>query len=39
LETDGDLDILLIARKEITGADFWELKGTLESSLRSILTG
>lgn len=36
--TTGSLDVLLIARREIAGVDFYELKEHLESNLKSILT-
>lgn len=37
IEIKGGLDILIIAKKETAGIDFWELKGHLESNLKSIL--
>lgn len=38
ISVTGNLDILLIANKEISDVDFYRLKENLESSLKSILT-
>jgi len=38
LEISENLDILLIARKELVMVDFWEIKKILENSLTKFLT-
>jgi len=38
VEISEDLDILLIARKELVIVDFWEIKKILENSLTAFLT-
>lgn len=38
IDITGNLDILLIASKEITNVDFYRLKDNLEHSLKSILS-
>ncbi|MDP3012479.1 MAG: ribonuclease P protein component [Candidatus Hydromicrobium sp.] len=38
IEISENLDILLIARKEIITVDFWEIKKMLENSLTAFLT-
>jgi ribonuclease P protein component len=38
IDISGDIDILLVASKEISGVGFNRLKENLERSLKSILT-